>query len=68
MMMAEEYGVSHIIRSPLNAAASTFAAFVVCWLIPLLPFLFGVMHSFELSIAATATVFFAIGSSRSFGR
>ncbi len=65
MMMAEEYGVSHTLRSPWYSAASTFSAFVLCGLVPLIPFLMGVSHAFELSIAATGVVFFAIGSARS---
>ena len=37
-MLSEEYGLPKAVRSPLKAAASTFAAFMLCGLVPLLPF------------------------------
>ena len=45
-MLAEEYGLPKAVRSPLKAAASTFAAFVLCGAVPLLPFLVGAPASF----------------------
>jgi VIT1/CCC1 family predicted Fe2+/Mn2+ transporter len=64
-MLAEEYGLPKAVRSPLKAAASTFASFVLCGAVPLLPFLFGSAAGFQLAIAMTALVFFLIGSTKS---
>ncbi|MGH6896758.1 MAG: VIT1/CCC1 transporter family protein [Geminicoccaceae bacterium] len=64
-MLAEEYGLPRAVRSPLKAAASTFASFVLCGAVPLLPFVFGATAGFQLSIAMTALVFFLIGSTKS---
>lgn len=64
-MLSEEYGLPHEARSPWRAASSTFSAFVICGLVPLVPFLLGVDHAVGLSVAATAAVFFVIGSIKS---
>ncbi len=64
-MLAEEYGLPRVIRSPFKAALSTFLAFVLCGAVPLLPFLFDMPASFQLSLAMTALVFFLIGSTKS---
>lgn len=64
-MLTEEYGLPRDVRSPGAAAASTFSAFLLCGLAPLLPFLFGMKNAFGLSIALTGAVFFAIGSVKS---
>jgi VIT1/CCC1 family predicted Fe2+/Mn2+ transporter len=64
-MLTEEYGLPREVRSPWIAALSTFIAFVVCGLVPLLPFLWGARQSLELSIVMTGIVFFAIGSAKS---
>jgi len=64
-MLSEEYGLPQQIRSASTAALSTFSAFVVCGLVPLLPFLLPVPHPFAISIAMTLAVFFAVGSARS---
>jgi VIT1/CCC1 family predicted Fe2+/Mn2+ transporter len=64
-MLTEEYGLPREVRSPWIAALSTFTAFVVCGLVPLLPYLFGFPQSLRMSIIMTATVFFAIGSAKS---
>jgi VIT1/CCC1 family predicted Fe2+/Mn2+ transporter len=64
-MLTEEYGLPQEVRSPWWAAGSTFSAFVVCGLVPLLPFLFGLSYSLELSALLTAAVFFTIGSVKS---
>jgi vacuolar iron transporter family protein len=64
-MLAEEYGLPKAVRSPLKAAASTFASFVLCGAVPLLPFLVAAPARFELAIAMTALVFFLIGSTKS---
>jgi vacuolar iron transporter family protein len=64
-MLAEEYGLAKAVRSPFKAAASTFASFVLCGAVPLLPFLFGAAAGFELAAIMTALVFFLIGSTKS---
>lgn len=65
-MLAEEYGVSPHVRSPLVAAASTLAAFLLCGVVPLLPFLLPMPNATAISSVATALVFFSIGSAKSF--
>ncbi|MBU2534171.1 MAG: VIT1/CCC1 transporter family protein [Alphaproteobacteria bacterium] len=65
-MMREEYGLSPVVRSPLMAALSTFASFLVCGAVPLLPFLFGFDQAFAISIVATGLVFLVIGALKSF--
>ena len=64
-MLTEEYGLPQEARSPWLAAVSTFSAFVVCGLAPLIPFLIDVGNPFRLSIFLTGAVFFAIGSVKS---
>jgi len=64
-MMADEHGLQPVTRSPLRSAGSTFAAFVVCGSVPLLPFIFGLPASTATSTAMTAVTFFGIGSLRS---
>ncbi len=65
MMMAEEHGVPPVMRSPIMAGLATFAAFLLCGLVPLFPFVAGVAADVTLSIIMTALVFFAIGSLKS---
>lgn len=64
-MLTEEYGLPTEIRSAWKAAFATFTAFVICGLIPLVPYLFGVGNSFYVSAALTGVTFFAIGSVKS---
>ena len=64
-MMTEEHGLPPITRSPLKAALVTFAAFSVCGLIPLMPFVLGAPAGLWTSTAAAAVTFFSIGSFRS---
>jgi VIT1/CCC1 family predicted Fe2+/Mn2+ transporter len=64
-MLREEYGLPEAVRSPTIAAANTFLAFLICGLVPLLPFVAGLPESVFLSTASTAAVFFAIGSFKS---
>lgn len=56
-----------LIRSPLNAAISTFAAFILCGSIPLLPYVafFPAGWQFLWSCILTGFVFFFIGSIKS---
>ncbi|MGH1482733.1 MAG: VIT1/CCC1 transporter family protein [Geminicoccales bacterium] len=65
MMVAEEHGIPAVDRSPIMAGLMTFFAFLVCGLVPLLPFIVGVEASVSLSVMMTALVFFIIGSLKS---
>jgi VIT1/CCC1 family predicted Fe2+/Mn2+ transporter len=64
-MLMDEYGLPHAVRSPWIAALSTFTAFLICGLVPLLPYLLETGNSLLVSVALTGTVFFAIGSIKS---
>lgn len=64
-MLMDEYGLPHAIRSPWIASLCTFTAFLICGLVPLLPYLFVNEHSLGLSAIMTGFVFFAIGSIKS---
>lgn len=64
-MLTEEFGQPMKVRSESMAALSTFSAFVLCGLVPLLPFVLGIPAAFEVSIAMTLVVFFVVGSVRS---
>ncbi|HEU4390717.1 MAG TPA: VIT1/CCC1 transporter family protein [Blastocatellia bacterium] len=64
-MLTEEYGLPREVRPAWVAAAATFVAFVLCGLVPLIPFLVNGRHSFLLSAMMTGGVFFAIGSTKS---
>jgi len=61
-MLTEEYGLPREVRSEWLAALSTFAAFLFCGLVPLLPFVFGANAAFSTSSLLTGLVFFSIGS------
>ena len=62
-MVVEEYGLAPTPRSPALAALSTFAAFVLCGLVPLVTFLGA--GGLVPCVAATGLVFFAIGAIKS---
>ncbi len=64
-MLTEEYGLSLARRSPVRAALVTFAAFVVCGLVPLLPFAIGLEASAAMASVMTGLVFFVIGAAKS---
>lgn len=64
-MLTEEYGLPHQARSPWLAAVTTFSAFIVCGLVPLVPFLLGAREGFWVSSLLTGVVFFVIGSVKS---
>lgn len=69
-MLTEEYGLPMSERSPMRAAVGTFVAFLLCGLVPLLPFiatpwLIGREAAFAWAIGATALTFFLIGSAKS---
>ncbi|MFN0263013.1 VIT1/CCC1 transporter family protein [Tepidamorphus sp. 3E244] len=62
VMMVEEHGLSSLLRSPTRAALATFAAFVACGLVPLIPFLLPVANQAAIAAIMTAATFFAVGS------
>jgi VIT1/CCC1 family predicted Fe2+/Mn2+ transporter len=62
-MAVEEYGLSPAAKSPIKAALSTSAAFVLCGLAPLLSYL--LEYSFCMCVFATGLVFFVIGAVKS---
>jgi vacuolar iron transporter family protein len=64
-MLTEELGLPSHVRSAVVAGLSTFTAFVICGFVPLIPFILSIPNAFEISLAATLAVFFAIGSARS---
>ena len=64
-MLTEEYGLPLQPRSAWIAAVTTFSAFALCGLVPLLPFLIGISRPFIVSMILTGAVFFAIGSVKS---
>jgi vacuolar iron transporter family protein len=65
LMLVHEYGLSSEVRRPLKAAAATFAAFLVCGLIPLLPYVAGAEEAFPVAAFLTLAVFFLVGTARS---
>ena len=64
-MMNEEYGLSRPINTPLHAAANTFAAFVLCGSMPILPFLLSLPNAVVWALVFSGITFFAIGSLKS---
>ncbi|HET7710311.1 MAG TPA: VIT1/CCC1 transporter family protein [Thermoanaerobaculia bacterium] len=64
-MLSEEFGLPQEVRSPWRAAFSTFSAFILCGIVPLLPFVVSAPGAFSWSIAMTLAVFFIVGSARS---
>ncbi|MGI9356903.1 MAG: VIT1/CCC1 transporter family protein [Rhizobiaceae bacterium] len=66
MMLVDEYGRAPVDPHPVLAASATFVAFLLCGLIPLMPYLLDSTAPFRISILATAFTFFLIGMIRSF--
>lgn len=64
-MLTEEYGLPAEIRSPWKAALSTFSAFIICGLVPLISYLFTAANAFLISSVLTGITFFLIGSVKS---
>lgn len=69
-MLTEEYGLPLSERSPVRAAAGTFLAFLLCGLVPLIPFIIVPAYlergeAFVWSVLLTGVTFFAIGSVKS---
>jgi VIT1/CCC1 family predicted Fe2+/Mn2+ transporter len=64
-MLTEEYNLPNAVRSPAKAGFSTFIAFVVCGIVPLVPFLVGFEATMATASAMTGLVFVGIGSLKS---
>lgn len=64
-MVREEYGLGQHVRPAMKAARTTFASFVLCGAVPLLPFLLGLTNAFAVALTMTLVVFFSIGSLKS---
>ena len=65
MMLRYEYGLSAAVRSPWRAAGSTFSAFLICGLVPLIPFVAGLTRAFWVASIATGLMFLLIGALKS---
>lgn len=64
-MLTEEYGLPREVRSEWLAAGSTFSSFMVCGLLPLIPFIIGSASPFLWATILTGCTFFVIGSIKS---
>lgn len=64
-MLTEEYGLPVEARSEWLAASSTFSAFLICGVVPLVPYLLGLQDAFAFAVVSTGVVFFLIGCFRS---
>lgn len=64
-MLAEEYGVSKPLGSPIKVGLHTFIAFMVCGSAPLIPFLLGLHHAPLLALIFSGITFFIIGAGKS---
>ncbi len=64
-MMSEEFGLSAAERSPAKAAWVTFAAFLLCGCVPLLPYFLRLPSAAGIASVGTLIVFFAIGALKS---
>jgi len=65
VMLTEEHGLAEVQRSPVLAAAATFAAFVICGFVPLLPFVLHVANPATWATAMIGMVFLGIGAVKS---
>lgn len=64
-MLAEEYGVAASRRVPPRAALSTFAGFLACGIVPLVPFLLDLPQAGWTALGTTAATFAGIGIAKS---
>ncbi|MGD1886215.1 MAG: VIT1/CCC1 transporter family protein [Cohaesibacteraceae bacterium] len=64
-MLTEEYGIAGARRVPLRAALATFGGFVVCGLVPLIPFVSSLPNASWLALGGTAITFVGIGFGKS---
>ena len=64
-VLESEYGLATVSPHPMRAAITTFAAFAVAGLVPLIPFLLGLPSAFGVSAGLTLATFFVIGAYKS---
>jgi len=64
-MLHFEYGLPGAVRSPWRAAGATFSAFLLCGLVPLVPFVAGLKSAFWVASTATSLTFVLIGALKS---
>lgn len=64
-MLRDEYGLPDSVRSPWRAAIATFTAFLICGLVPLIPFVAGMSAAFPVACAITGLMFIVIGALKS---
>ncbi len=62
-MAVEEYGLSPAVRSPVLAALSTFTAFILCGLVPLVTYLSA--GGLAWCVVAAGATFFGVGAIKS---
>ncbi|MGO9702763.1 MAG: VIT1/CCC1 transporter family protein [Xanthobacteraceae bacterium] len=62
-MAVEEYGLAPTTRSPTMAALNTFAAFLICGLVPLITYLSA--GKLDWCVAAAGVTFFGVGAIKS---
>ncbi|KAE9624738.1 hypothetical protein GP644_23245 [Parasedimentitalea maritima] len=65
LMLTSEYGLAPVEPNPIAAAVTTFLAFMLAGIVPLLPFILSLPDPFLISTVATGIVFFVIGASKS---
>jgi len=65
VMLSEEHGITEDLRSPMRAALATFAAFLICGFVPLIPFILGMQASATAATIMTGMVFLGIGAAKS---
>lgn len=65
VMMHEEYGIRPELKTPMKTGLHTFGSFVLCGLMPLLPFIFNLPYAFACSLVLAGLTFFGIGSFKS---
>jgi len=64
MMLQGEYGVTSVRPNPGGAAIATFGSFLVCGMVPLLPFLLKMEQAITTAALATCLVFFLVGAGK----
>ena len=64
-MMIEEYGLTGHHHKAFPAAFNTFAAFLICGAMPVLPFILGFSRGLTFSIIFSGITFFCIGALKS---
>ena len=65
IMLRDEYGLPDAVRSPWRAAVLTFSAFLLCGLVPLVPFVAGLKDAFLIACVVTGLMFLVIGALKS---